>query len=109
MDTAAHVPAGRVVFLHELERKQDVEQATRTNDTTSVRVLGTLQDYDVQANRALLTSGRHRLSVDTSLLGAFAYEEQAMYQIIGELEWISKGEKVWLKQNYIVIMDIHAY
>ena len=51
----------------------------------SVRVIGTLAQYDPREQRATIRHGGHALEVDTSLLGACdAFAQGRLFQFIGE-------------------------
>lgn len=98
MNPAESLKASRVVFLDELvATRQPMQQQMQQHQPPlalppthgdTIRVLGTLVDYDVHRNRAMISwrQGAYRLEVDTTLLGAFVHERDALYQWIGEVD-----------------------
>lgn len=97
MNPAESLKASRVVFLDELvatrqpmqqQMQQQPPLALPPTHGDTIRVLGTLVDYDVHRNRAMISwrQGAYRLKVDTTLLGAFVHERDALYQWIGEVD-----------------------
>ncbi|RUS22041.1 telomere-capping, CST complex subunit-domain-containing protein [Endogone sp. FLAS-F59071] len=73
------IPHGVVYFLSEITAD------SQHMIGRSVRVNGTLLEYDAHANRAVIEHEGARLLVDTSLLGVFPHRERSLFQWIGEI------------------------
>ncbi|KAI9143193.1 telomere-capping, CST complex subunit-domain-containing protein [Paraphysoderma sedebokerense] len=70
---------GQIVFFPELSK------STQLYHSRSVRVIGTLEEYDVNTNLAVLENKGIRVILDTTLLGVFDHRLKSLFMVIGEL------------------------
>ncbi|KAL6058395.1 hypothetical protein QOT17_014882 [Balamuthia mandrillaris] len=81
---------GQIMHIQEIvEHQQREESGTTTPNSLhnhSVRVMGTVVEFDVGRNRATLEYNGYTLPVDTSLLSQIPFHTGSLYQLIGELQ-----------------------
>ena len=92
----ARRPTGRRMAVHHGRVLHLSEVATLTRaaagDSTSVRVVGTLVEFDLTTGGAVIQHCEARLAVDASLLSGVSYQLGVLLECIGELYWPDVAE-----------------
>jgi hypothetical protein len=83
-DASMSLASAAVHHIHEVLADASLHRGA------SVRVIGTLAQYDPREQRATIQHGGHALEVDTSLLGACdSFAQGRLFQFIGETETVA--------------------
>eukprot|EP00249_Psilotum_nudum_P005514 c18954_g1_i1 orf=392-799(-) len=80
--SASSIKPGTIVHLYELQPGSPFFQPT-----TSLRVMGLLQNYQVDSGIAVISEGGASLKIDTQHIRNLQFSIGSLYQFIGELSF----------------------